>query len=122
MVDLLIELLRNPLVILAIGIVTVVGMIIVLRVNAFIALITAALLVSLLSAGGLAEKMERVASSFGGFVGRIGIVIAMAAVIGKPTASCARSCACWANAGPRKPSAGPVSCWPCRCSSILSSI
>ncbi len=73
----------DPLVILAIGIVTVVGMIIVLRVNAFIALVTAALLVSLLAGGELSEKMERVASSFGGFVGRIGIVIAMAAVIGK---------------------------------------
>jgi len=73
----------DPLVILTIGIVTVVGMIIVLRVNAFIALITAALLVSLLSTGALSEKMARVAFSFGGFVGRIGIVIAMAAVIGK---------------------------------------
>lgn len=79
----MIDLLHNPLLILAIGIVTVVGMIIVLRVNAFIALITAALLVSLLSPGDWGGKMERVAASFGGFVGRIGIVIAMAAVIGK---------------------------------------
>jgi len=73
----------HPLVILALGIVAVVGMIIVLRINAFIALITAALLVSLLSPGPVSERMARVAESFGGFVGKIGIVIAMAAVIGK---------------------------------------
>ncbi len=73
----------DPLVILLIGIVTVVGMIIVLRVNAFIALITAAMVVSLLSAGELAEKVSRVAEAFGGAAGKIGIGIAMAAVIGK---------------------------------------
>ncbi|NQT17032.1 MAG: gluconate permease, partial [Planctomycetes bacterium] len=73
----------DPLVILLIGIVTVVGMIIVLRVNAFIALITAAMVVSLLSAGELGEKISRVAEAFGTSAGKIGIVIAMAAVIGK---------------------------------------
>jgi GntP family gluconate:H+ symporter len=73
----------NPLVVLAIGIVTVIGLIIVLRVNAFIALITAAMLVSLLSAGELGEKISRVAEAFGGAAGKIGIVIALAAVIGK---------------------------------------
>jgi len=73
----------DPLVILLIGIVTVVGMIIVLRVNAFIALITAAIVVSLLSAGELGEKISRVAEAFGSSAGKIGIGIAMAAVIGK---------------------------------------
>ncbi len=73
----------DPLVILAIGIITVVGMIIVLRVNAFIALITAAMLVSLLSAGEMSDKIARVASAFGSSAGGIGIVIALAAVIGK---------------------------------------
>jgi gluconate:H+ symporter, GntP family len=73
----------NPLVILAVGLVTVVGMIIVLRVNAFIALITAAMLVSLLAPGSLGEKISRVAVAFGDSAGKIGIVIAMAAVIGK---------------------------------------
>lgn len=73
----------DPLLILLIGIVTVVGMIIVLRVNAFIALITAAIVVSLLSAGELGEKIARVAEAFGSSAGKIGIVIAMAAVIGK---------------------------------------
>jgi len=73
----------HPLVILLIGIVVVVGMIIVLRVNAFIALIMAAIVVSLLSAGELGEKISRVAEAFGTSAGKIGIVIALAAVIGK---------------------------------------
>ena len=73
----------DPFVILSIGVVVVIGMIIVLRVNAFIALITAAMVVSLLSPGALGEKVSRVASAFGGVCGSIGIVIALAAVIGK---------------------------------------
>ena len=73
----------SPLLILIIGVIIVIGMIIVLRVNAFIALITAAMVVSLLSPGVLSEKMTRVAVAFGNVVGSIGIVIAMAAVIGK---------------------------------------
>ncbi|MHC4403718.1 MAG: GntP family permease [Planctomycetota bacterium] len=73
----------DPLIILGVGIVTVVGMIIVLRVNAFVALITSAMLVSLMSAGELSEKIQRVADAFGGTAGNIGIVIALAAVIGK---------------------------------------
>ena len=73
----------DPLSILAIGIITVIGMIIVLRVNAFIALISAAILVSLLSAGAWGDKITRVATAFGDAAGKIGIVIALAAVIGK---------------------------------------
>jgi len=73
----------DPLVILLVGIVAVIGMIIVLRVNAFIALVTAAMLVSLLSPGAWAEKISRVAVAFGSNAGKIGIVIALAAVIGK---------------------------------------
>ena len=73
----------NPLVILLIAIIAVVGMIIVLRVNAFIALITAAILVSLLAPGKLEDKIARVAQEFGNVVGNIGIVIALAAVVGK---------------------------------------
>jgi GntP family gluconate:H+ symporter len=73
----------DPLIILLIGVVVLIAMIIVLRVNAFIALITAAILVSLLSPGDLAEKVARVAGAFGSVVGAIGIVIALAAVIGK---------------------------------------
>ncbi len=73
----------NPLLLLLIGVLVVVGMILVLRLNAFIALITAALLMSLLSPGEASEKVSRVAEAFGGVVGGIGIVIALAAVIGK---------------------------------------
>ncbi len=72
-----------PLVILLIGVVIIIGMIIVLRVHAFIALITAAIVVSLLSPGEWALKITRVAEAFGSVVGGIGIVIALAAVIGK---------------------------------------
>ncbi len=74
-----------PLVVLAIGIVTVIGMIIALRINAFIALITAAILVSLLGpeAAEGTDRIKRVAEAFGNSAGGIGIVIALAAVIGK---------------------------------------
>jgi GntP family gluconate:H+ symporter len=73
----------NPLVILLIAIIAVVGMIIVLRVNAFIALITAAMLISLLAPGQLEDKISRVAREFGNVVANIGIVIALAAVVGR---------------------------------------
>ncbi|RUL85302.1 gluconate permease [Tautonia sociabilis] len=72
----------HPLVILAIGIATVIGMILVLRLNAFIALISSAMLVSLMAPGPIAEKIGRVASAFGATAGNIGVVIALAAVIG----------------------------------------
>ncbi|MCA9188231.1 MAG: SLC13 family permease [Pirellulaceae bacterium] len=72
-----------PLLVLAIGIATVVGAIVLLRVNAFIALITAALIVSFMSPGAVGDKVTRVAGSFGETAGKIGIVIALAAVIGK---------------------------------------
>lgn len=68
---------------LAVGIVVVLGLIIGLKVNAFIALITAAIVVSLMAPGDWAGKIGRVASAFGSSAGGIGIVIAMAAVIGK---------------------------------------
>jgi len=73
----------HPLVILAIGIVTVVLMITLLRMNAFIALITSAMVVSLIAPGDPAEKIGRVAKEFGHTAGSIGIVIALAVVIGK---------------------------------------
>jgi len=73
----------HPLLILGIGITIVIGMIVVLRINAFIALITAAMVVSMLAPGPLAEKVSRVAEAFGKTAGGIGIVIALAVVIGK---------------------------------------
>jgi gluconate:H+ symporter, GntP family len=72
-----------PLLILAVGIAIVIGMIVVLRVNAFLALITAAIVVSLLAPGPFAERITRVAAAFGETAGRIGIIIALAAVIGR---------------------------------------
>jgi len=73
----------HPLLILVIGILTVVLMITLLRMNAFIALISSAIVVSLLAPGQLAEKISRVAQAFGSTAGSIGIVIALAVVVGK---------------------------------------
>ena len=73
----------HPFLILFIGVAVVIGMIIGMRINAFVALITAALVVSFLSPGEIADKVSRVASAFGATAGGIGIVIALAAVIGK---------------------------------------
>lgn len=72
-----------PLIVLAVGIAIVVGLIIGMKINAFLALITSAMVVSLLAEGELADKMTRVADAFGTAAGKIGIVIALAAVIGK---------------------------------------
>ena len=72
----------SPILILLIGIAVVVVMILVLRANAFLALIGAALVVSMLADGDWAVKGERVALALGSATGKIGIVIAMAAIIG----------------------------------------
>jgi gluconate:H+ symporter, GntP family len=73
----------SPILILIVGLVLVVGMIVVLRSNAFIALVTGAIAVSLLAPGEWAWKIDRVARAFGDTTASIGIVIALAAVIGK---------------------------------------
>jgi H+/gluconate symporter-like permease len=73
----------SPFLILFVGVAIVIGMIIGFRLNAFLALITAAMVVSFLSPGEVADKILRVAKAFGGTAGGIGIVIALAAVIGK---------------------------------------
>ena len=72
-----------PLLILAVAVAAILTLIIGLRVHAFLALIIAAILVSLLSPGDLGQRISRVASAFGSTAGEIGIVIAMAAVIGR---------------------------------------
>jgi gluconate:H+ symporter, GntP family len=71
-----------PLIILAVGVAIVIGMIVVLRVNAFLALIVAAMVVSLMSPGPMADRVSRVATAFGTTAGKIGVVIALAAIIG----------------------------------------
>lgn len=72
-----------PVIVLLVGVAVVIGLIMVLKINAFFALITAAIIVSLMSEGAAAEKIKRVAEAFGASAGGIGIVIALAAVIGK---------------------------------------
>ncbi len=77
----------KPLIILGVGMAVVLGLIIGLKLNAFLALITAAMVVSLLAVGLLGgdwwDSIARVAAAFGKSAGGIGIVIGMAAVIGK---------------------------------------
>lgn len=73
----------QPLLILGLGTVVVLGAIVVLRIHAFIALIAGAIVVSLLAPGPLEEKIARVAEAFGQTAGSIAIVIALAAVIGQ---------------------------------------
>ena len=73
-----------PLAILLVAVVLVFALIIRWKINAFAALITAAILIGLLSPEiPLNEVMGRVANRFGGVVGRIGVAIAMAAIIGQ---------------------------------------
>jgi GntP family gluconate:H+ symporter len=80
-----------PLIVMAIGITIVIGLIMGLRVNAFIALLSAAMVVSLLavdvnpSTGSVflaSNAISRVAEEFGSSCGKIAIVIALASVIG----------------------------------------
>jgi len=71
-----------PFIILLVGIVVVIGGIVALRMHAFLALITAALIISLLSPGEWAGKVTRVATAFGETAAGVGIVIALAAIIG----------------------------------------
>lgn len=71
-----------PFIRLGVGVAVVLGLIIALKVNAFIALIGAAIVVSLMSPGPFFLKITRVAEAFGTGAGNIGIVIALAAVIG----------------------------------------
>ena len=72
-----------PLALLGVAIALVIGAIVLFRVNAFLALLGTAIVVSLLSPGSPAEKIGRVAEGFGRTAGSIGIVIALAAIIGK---------------------------------------
>ncbi len=73
-----------PVLILVIAIAVVFLLIIRLKINAFIALIVAAMTVGILSPNvPLPEVMARVAEQFGIICGKIGIVIALAALIGQ---------------------------------------
>lgn len=84
----------HPLAILAIGIATIIGLIVLVRVHAFVALISSAMLVGLLAttvpeAGTIegnrltvGNAVAEVAAQFGAAAGKIGIVIALASIIG----------------------------------------
>ncbi len=71
-----------PLFVLLVGLAVVVGGIVVFRLHAFLALILAATTVSLLAPGDWSDKIPRVAEAFGSTAAGIGIVIALAAIIG----------------------------------------
>lgn len=74
----------QPLAILTVAIALVVILTMRLRLDAFIALIAAATLVGVLAPNiPLDQVMLRVAESFGTVAGKIGIVIALAAVVGE---------------------------------------
>lgn len=81
----------HPYLIVIIGISVVLGLIIALRINAFVALISGALVVSFLAPGEPAKpdgtpgmnQVDRVAAAFGENAGKIGLVIGFAAVIGE---------------------------------------
>lgn len=76
-----------PIILLVIGILSVLGLIIGLKLNAFLALIISALIVSLgvgyVDGEDAGSRMQKVVDGFGGAAGGIGIAIAMAAIIGK---------------------------------------
>lgn len=77
-----------PLLILGIAMVLVLGLIIGVKIHPFITLVIVAMVVSALAVGILgvgtwSDSIERVAVSFGTAAGNIGIVIGLAAVIGK---------------------------------------
>jgi gluconate:H+ symporter, GntP family len=73
----------HPLLVLALAILVVFVLIIRLKINAFIALIVAAITVGVLAPGvAFPDVMPAVVRVFGDVAGRIAIVIAMAAVIG----------------------------------------
>ncbi|MGQ9605544.1 MAG: GntP family permease [Thermogutta sp.] len=73
----------DPIFVVALGIVFVIVLIGFARLNAFLALFISAVAVSLAAPGDWELKIARVGQAFGTTAGKIGIVIALAAVIGK---------------------------------------
>ncbi|NIP93604.1 MAG: GntP family permease, partial [Akkermansiaceae bacterium] len=73
----------HPLLILLLGMAVVIVSIVRLRIGAFFGLMLAAFLVSLLAPGEITEKITRAAEALGSTAGKISVIIACAAVIGK---------------------------------------
>ena len=71
-----------PLLILLLGFGVVLGGIIVLRLHAFLALVAAAILVALLAPGEPAAKLAAVAQGFGQTAAQLGVIVALAAIVG----------------------------------------
>jgi len=74
----------HPLLVLGISVAFVVVLVMRLKINAFLAMIAAAILVGLMSSEvPLGEVVSETARTFGAVAGNIGIVIALAAIIGQ---------------------------------------
>ena len=73
----------DPLFILFVGVVIVVGGIIGLKLHPFLALLLGALVVAIMTPGSTKSVGGRIAAEFGNTSGKLGILIAMAAIIGK---------------------------------------
>src|SRR5512135_378154 len=71
-----------PLLILLVGVATIVAAILVLRLNAFLALIAAAIVVSLLAPGDPATGLVALGEGFGRTAGQLGVIVALAAIVG----------------------------------------
>lgn len=143
----------QPAVILAIAVTIVLGGILILRLHAFVALLLAALTVALLTpqstlrtyadeqvakgewtekaAGKFANSSapSRVAEGFGNTCASIGILIAMASIIGKclldsgaQTRLCAQHCDSSGNHEHPQPLSQVAFCWASQCFSTQSSI
>ena len=87
MSDTLSNIIADPLFILLCGVLTVIGMIVCLRLNAFLSLVAAALVVNFLTplqpGQFWDDNVKDVCTAFGEMAGRVGILIAMGAIIGK---------------------------------------
>ncbi|MCA9138473.1 MAG: gluconate permease [Planctomycetales bacterium] len=73
----------HPLLILLIGTLVVVASIVWLRIGAFFGLMLSAFVVSFLAPGELTEKIPRALEELGNTAGKISLIIACAAVVGK---------------------------------------
>ena len=73
----------HPLLILLFGTVVVIVGIVRLRIGAFFSLMLAAFLVSMVAPGEMTEKITRAVEALGTTAGKISVIIACAAVIGK---------------------------------------
>jgi H+/gluconate symporter-like permease len=68
---------------LIVGIVMVLGMIIGLKMNAFLALIISAIVISLMTGGDPGARVDAVVAAFGSSAAGFGIMVAMASIVGK---------------------------------------